>query len=160
MRMSRAVLVGVAAWLAVVVVGSTAVWFVISSAGENVGAGEDAPARATATLTGRPTTTDASPPAPTSASSPAPARRRTWQGPAGLVTAECRGRDIGYVSSSPEFGFAVEVGDRGPVTLEVRFIAQDESGRGSEVTAHCVDGVPSLVGRSDDGGGGGGGGDE
>jgi len=144
--MSRAVLVGIAAWLAVVVVGSTAVWFVISAAGENVGAGEDAPARATATLPGRPTTTHDSTSAP---------RRRTWAGLGGLVTAQCRGRDIGYVSSQPDNGFAVEQGDEGPVTLEVRFIAQDESGRGSEVTAHCVGGVPHFDGRFDGGGGGG-----
>ena len=157
MRMSRAVLVGIAAWLAVVVVGSTAVWFVISSAGENVGAGEDAPARATATLPGRPTTTHDSTSAHPSPSAP---RRRTWVGLGGQVTAQCRGADIGYVSSQPDNGFAVEQGDEGPVTLEVRFIAQDESGRGSEVTAHCVDGVPRFVGRFDDGGGGGGGGDE
>ncbi|GAB3778888.1 hypothetical protein GCM10027601_04180 [Nocardioides ungokensis] len=154
--MSRAVLVGVAAWLAVVVVGSTAVWFVISSAGENVGAGEDAPARATATLTGRPTTTtDASSSPPTTSARPTP-RRRTWLGLGGLVTAQCRGRDIGYVSSQPEPGFAVEEGDAGPVTLEVRFIGRDsESGRGSEVTAHCVDGVPHFDSRLDGGGGGG-----
>ena len=184
MRVSRAVLLGVAAWLAVVAVGSTAVWFVISSAGENVGTAEDTSPQAAATLRGpvtpgaqrthRPAhplhSPTASPTGPTTAphatapatslSSPSttspPARLRTWVGLGGAVTAKCRGVTISFMSAQPDRGFAVEVGDKGPVTVEVHFTGhEDQSGRQSEVTARCLAGVPRFANQSQGGGGGG-----
>ena len=173
MRLTRAVLLGVAAWLAVVAVGSTAVWLVISQAGEDVGTtGSPLPAAATragspaapstdrpsrtsrpsarpsARPSGRPSSTPSTPP-------PAPAaERRTWQGVGGYVTAECRGADVGLVAAQPDPGFVVSVSDRGPDTVEVAFEGrEDENGRHSEVRGVCVGGVPRFTVRTEGAGG-------
>lgn len=159
MRLTRAVLLGVAAWLAVVAVGSTAVWLVISQAGEDVGTtGSSLPAAAT--RTSHPSHTSASPtgrPSPTTSTPPpAPAaERRTWQGVGGYVTAECRGADIGLVAAQPDRGFAVSASDKGPDTVEVAFEGrEDENGRHSEIRGVCDGGVPRFTDRTEAGGGG------
>ncbi|GAA2146850.1 hypothetical protein GCM10009844_23470 [Nocardioides koreensis] len=175
MRATRAVLLGVAAWLAVVAVGSTAVWLVISRAGEDVGATTRAPLRAAATAPAtpsqqrtveRPDRTRSSPaqpsatPAPPSAtpsgsSTPATpatpvAQTRTWQGVGGAVTARCRGAAVSLVAAQPDPGFAVEVGDRGPDALEVKFEGrEDEGDRKTELRAVCVAGVPRFAARTE-----------
>lgn len=162
MRLTRAVLLGVAAWLAVVAVGSTAVWLVISRAGEDVGTtGSPLPAAATRTPhpshtgagpTGRPSATTSSPPA-SPPSAPA-AKRRTWQGVGGYVTAECRGADIALLAAQPDGGFVVGVSDHGPDTVEVSFEGgEDETGRHSEVRGACVGGVPRFTLRTEGAGG-------
>ncbi len=182
MKPTRSVVLGVVAWLAVVAVGSTAVWLVISRAGEDVGAATQVPMRAAVTDAGRPTpraqptgprphrlhTSPASPSGQPTATSPsatasprrsspaAPAaQRRTWQGVGGYVTAQCRGSDISLVAAQPDAGFAIQVSDRGPETLEASFAGrEDESGRHSEVKAVCVGGVPRFESHSEGAGGG------
>lgn len=166
MRLTRAVLLGVAAWLAVVAVGSTAVWLVISQAGEDVGT-TGSPLRAAATRTGapaapstgrpshtsRPSAGPTGRPSPTGSAPPA-AKRRTWQGVGGYVTAECRGADIALLAAQPDGGFVVSVSDHGPDTVEVAFEGrEDENGRHSEVRGVCVGGVPRFTARTEGAGG-------
>ena len=196
-------LLGLVAWLAVVAVGSTAVWVVISRVGEDLGAdveapgavaagtvpqrqatrpghpihrspaatpsGPAAPGAATSRPTGEPSAAPSHTPATTpsaGAGAPAPqpvrprTRQRTWQGTGGYVTARCRGGDVGLVVAQPDAGYAVEVGDRGPETLEVSFDGRTEdSGRHVEVRARCAAGEPVFaVGTGNGGGSGGGGG--
>ena len=170
MRLTRAVLLGVAAWLAVVAVGSTAVWLVISQAGADVGTtGSPLPAAATRTgppaspstsrpsHTSRPSARPTGRPSPTTSTPPPPpaAERRTWQGVGGYVTAECRGSDLALVAAQPDAGFAISVSDRGPDTLEVAFEGrEDENGRHSEVRGVCVGGAPRFTAQPEAGGGG------
>lgn len=174
MRATRAVLLGVAAWLAIVAVGSTAVWLVISRAGEDVGATPREPLRAAATAPTAPShqrTVEhpdrirSSPAQPSSSASPssgpsssAPpstpaAQTRTWQGVGGVVAARCRGAVVSLVAAQPDPGFAVEVGDRGPDALEVKFEGrEDEGGRQTELHAGCVAGVPRFAAQTEGGG--------
>ena len=170
MRATRAVLLGVAAWLAIVAVGSTAVWLVISRAGEDVGATTREPLRAAATAPTAPSqqrTVEhpdrirSSPVQPSPSSGPsssAPpstpaAETRTWQGVGGVVTARCRGAVVSLVAAQPDPGFAVEVGDRGPDALEVKFEGrEDEGGRQTELHAGCVAGVPRFAAQTEGGG--------
>ena len=187
MRPIRSViLAAVTAWLLVVGVGSTAVWLVISNAGDDVGAANRLPMRAAVTDAGpltpltppaqpvapsprplhtapaRPTThpagqrsaTSPASSSPSSAVPPSPlappaARRRTWQGVGGYVTAQCRGTDISLVAAQPDAGFVIAVSDRGPQTLEATFTGRErESGRHTEVRAVCVEGVPRFQSHS------------
>ena len=155
MRLTRAVLLGVAAWLAVVAVGSTAVWLVISQAGEDVGT-TGPPLPAAATRTGAPAPPSTGRPSPKTSTPPPkpPAKRRTWQGVGGYVTAECRGADIGFVAAQPDAGFAISARDKGPDTVEVAFEGrEDENGRHSEVRGVCVGGVPRFTARTEGAGG-------
>ncbi|ABL83325.1 MULTISPECIES: hypothetical protein [unclassified Nocardioides] len=157
MSMRRSAVVAVLAWLAVVAVGSSVVWVVISRAGDGIaptadpgvvvtsaGAGPDSPTAPAASA--RPSRR------PTSSGTPGPvAQRRTWQGAGGLVIAQCRGPAISLVSSSADPGFRVEVGDHGPEQLEVHFEGQGEEGRETELIARCVDGTPEFdVASTDD----------
>jgi hypothetical protein len=45
----------------------------------------------------------------------------SWSGTAGRVTATCRAQRIKLDAAVPADGFTVEVGNRGPETLEVEF---------------------------------------
>jgi hypothetical protein len=87
-----------------------------------------------------------SPPASSSTSDPQPPDpgpvRRTWQGAAGVVVAECRGGAIGLVGAQPASGWSVEVDDTGPDDLRVEFENGDARVR---VEASCVDGTPSFA---------------
>lgn len=158
---ARRIVVAVLAWLAVVAVGSTVVWAVISRAGDGVAPTADPGVVATSSSTGPAAPGSSSRPpsrspsgSPTRSSggsatgptgSPAPAaERRTWQGPGGLVIAECRGAAISVVSYSADPGFRVEVGDGGPEKLEVHFEGQGEEGRETELKAACAGGVPEF----------------
>lgn len=164
MNVRRSVL-AVLAWLAVVAVGSTVVWAVISRAGDGIaptadsgvvatssGTGPAAPASSTRPPSRPPSRSPTrspsrsphrSPGDPNSPAGPA-AERRTWQGAGGLVIAECRGSAVALVSYSADPGFRVEVGDRGPEQLEVHFEGQGEEGRETELKAACVAGVPEF----------------
>jgi hypothetical protein len=179
---------GVVTWLVVVAVGSTAVWLVISRAGQDVGTAGEAPLGAAATVgepgpptlippsrSERPDQSGPSTASPTRTSTPEPpespspsattqsppeppaepaAQRRTWNGPGGLLTAQCRGAMVSLVAAQPEGGYAVEVHDRGPEELEVTFEArEDDSGQKSEVRARCLDGVPHFESRTEHEGG-------
>lgn len=153
MNVRRSVVAAAVAWLAVVAVGSTVVWAVISRAGEGVAPTTDPGVVATSTS---PST--APPPTPSSSRSPSRSAgpsgsssgsptgpsvvRRTWQGAGGLVIASCRGPVISLVSSSADAGFRVEVKGRGPEELELGFQGQGEEGRETELKARCEAGTP------------------
>lgn len=153
MSVSRPVLAAVAAWLAVVAVGSALVWSAISRAGD------DEPGPATTVPAATAPASDASPSPSPSPSSPSPSastggpdggsddaiERRTWQGPGGYVSVECRGPAISLVAAQADAGFVVEADERGPKEVKVVFEGQGEEGRETEVEAECVDGVPAFA---------------
>jgi hypothetical protein len=161
MRVSRPILVGAAAWVLVVALGSTLVWAVISRAGDGVVSAEaptssPQPSDPTAVPTTRPTITG-DPSSPTSGSPsasatgstspPVPASpvQRTWQGLGGTVQVSCTGTAASLVYAQPDDGFTVEVHERGPDRVEVRFEGRDdESDNESRVRAACVAGVPAF----------------
>ncbi len=142
MSSPRTILTAVAAWLVVVALGSTLVWTVISRAGEGIvpTIGPGVAATTTAPGTGRPSPTRSEQPS----DRPAAPARRTWQGPGGLVTVECRGSVITLVATSADAGFTVAPGSRGPDEVRVGFEGQGEEGRESDVRAHCLDGTPDF----------------
>ena len=143
-------------WAVVVALATASVWSAISRAGAHVTnlAAPKMPsgytvsatpsptspptpepsARPTPRPTSRPTVRPTSRPTPhatpsrTATTKPAPAAvQRSWSGQAGRVTATCRGQQIKLNAAVPADGFTVEVGDRGPETLEVEFHqAQDD----------------------------------
>ncbi|MGK2875543.1 MAG: hypothetical protein ACSLEW_07860 [Nocardioides sp.] len=177
MSVSRTVLTAVAAWLAVVAVGSVLVWSVISRAGDVEPGSQTALPAATRTPAGEsaqpptpagesaqsPTPAGESAPPPTPAGEPAQsptptpstpssstaspdreAEQRTWQGPGGYVSVECRGQEISLVAAQADAGFVVEVDHRGPDEVKVAFEGQGEEGRETEVSAECRAAVPEF----------------
>ena len=76
-------------------------------------------------------------PAPTSQTG----RSATWQGRPGSVTVRCVDGRASLESASPDDGYRVGVGGRGPGEVEVTF-----QGRGSrvQVTAGCASGAPRF----------------
>ncbi len=128
--------IGLAAWLFVVAAGAGLVWAVISRAGEGVSS--STPSTQPTLDPPRDRGTEAPP-----SGTPGDERgnRRTWQGPAGYVTAECAGSAISLVSLLPTDGYKYEVDDRGPGELRVEFETLDERSR-TRVEAACQDGVP------------------
>lgn len=136
MSSPRAVASAVIAWLAVVAVGSTVVWLVISRAGDEI-----APATAPSIAQTAPPATQEHTDRPPASSGPA-AQRRTWQGAGGLVTVECRGGRISLVSTSSDVGFVVDPEERGPDEVRVAFEGQGDEGRETTVRARCEGGVP------------------
>ena len=89
-----------------------------------------------------------SPPAPTTPPPTATGVTRTWQGTAGTVTVRCVGDRINLQSASPGDGWSVEVGEQGPVEVEVELTSEGEDGEEDErevhVAARCVGGVPRF----------------
>ncbi len=77
--------------------------------------------------------------------------RRTWQGPAGAVVASCRGRGITFGGAQPNSGWRIEVGDRGPEQIEVKFTrsGDDETSGEVELKARCVGGQPQFSTHDD-----------
>ncbi len=146
MNVHRSVFAAVAAWLAVVALGSTVVWTVISRAGDGIAPTADPGVVATSSSPGG--STGSSPSASQGPSAGAPvgpvAVRRTWQGAGGLVIASCRRSSISLVSSSADLGFRVEIGSRGPEELELAFEGQGEEGRETTVKARCLAGTPEF----------------
>ncbi len=179
----RKLVLGAVAWVAVVTVGATLVWTVISQAGEGVAGelptttatstgGQRASDRPSETRSASPSATRAASPSETGSESPSetgtsspsgtgsaspststpeqPAAdpvRRTWQGAAGVVVAECRGSAIALVGAQPASGWSIEVDHTGPDGLRVEFEkGNDERVR---VEASCVGGTPSFVVDSD-----------
>jgi hypothetical protein len=123
---------GAAAWVAVVAVGAVLVWLVISRAGAGLVADAGPVTAPSSSPAG-----DGSTPA-----SPGSARRASWQGEAGVVTAVCRGGDIALVGAQPEDGTIVHVRDQGPEQLVVAFEGDD--GGPVTVVATCRDGRPRF----------------
>lgn len=125
---------GVATWVAVVAVGAVLVWVVISRAGGGLVADAG------------PVTVPSIAPAAGGGSSAVPpdtARRGSWQGESGVVTASCQGGAIALVGAQPEDGVVVRVKNRGPEQLEVTFEGDDEAT--VTVVATCRDGRPQFT---------------
>jgi cytoskeletal protein RodZ len=62
----------------------------------------------------------------------------TFSSRGGIVTASCSGHAISLVSASPQPGYTVQVKNRGPEDLEVKFNGENDS----EIKAKCVGGRP------------------
>ena len=116
-------------------------------------------AGATATPSARPTHRPSVPPtdsakpshdaSPTEPPAP-PAQQRTWRGTAGTVVARCTGPRVSLVSATPNDGYQVEVGSRGPAEVEVTF----KGGGETQAKARCSAGAPlfSIEPHNDAGG--------
>jgi len=132
----RSVLLAVLAWVAVVAVASGVTWAVINAAGQQVLAGGELPEEVQV-----PPSTPATPTVP----APVPSRQRTWEGSAGSMTVRCSGGEASLQSASPDDGYGVEVGSRGPAEVEVTFKG---SGREVQVKGTCAAGTPRFSTRS------------
>ncbi len=152
----RTVASAILAWVVVVAVGSSAVWAVISRAGNGIAPTAEPVVEAPATTT----TPGARPTGPTRSASPSPSptgptgptgstvERRTWQGTGGFVTAECRGATIALVAKSADPGFVVEERDVSAEEIRVTFEGQGSESREAEVRARCESGVPVFEASS------------
>jgi hypothetical protein len=87
-----------------------------------------------------PDTEDPSPSSTPSTPPPAETHRRTWQGAAGRVVASCTGAKISLVAAQPSNGWRVEVGDRGPQELSVKFELTEEEEDDDRIAARAVAG--------------------
>ena len=144
---SRTVLTAAAAWLAVVAVGSVLVWSVISRAGDVETDSQAAVPAATGTTGGasaQPPTSEPSTPSDSTGSPDSESERRTWQGPGGYVSVECRSQAVSLVAAQADAGFVVEVDNRGPEEVTVAFEGQGEEGRETDVSAVCRAAVPEF----------------
>jgi hypothetical protein len=162
----RRFVLGAVVWVLVVTAGATLVWTVISDAGAGVAGelptttvpstgtstgGQPASDRPTPTATGTGPATPATsasgqPEQPEQPEQPADPVRRSWQGAAGVVVAECRDGAIALGSARPNSGWSIEVDHTGPDDLRVEFENGDARVR---VEASCVGGTPSFVVDSD-----------
>ncbi len=155
--LTRAVVLGAAAWFAAAGATGTVAWravSVLNAGGENTGllsAAEvhsalgDAKARAAASPRAG---TTPSPVAVPSASS-GPEVARTWAVTGGTVAASCTGDVIALLYATPQDGWTVEVHSSGPRSLEVELHRAEAESR---VRASCVAGepVPDLSDVDDD----------
>jgi len=157
----RDVLLGALAWVAVVAAGSGVTWVVIDDAGQQVlseipvaavpsavpptpsrtprahrtrHAHPSKPAGGSATPSATPTHRPTVRP---TGSAPR-AEQRTWRGTGGTVVARCTGTRVWLLSATPNDGYQVEVGDRGPAEIEVTFKGRGET----QVKARCSVGAP------------------
>ena len=158
-----------AIWGIIVAVSATGVWVAISRAGNHVtsqtaptlpGTHTITPAaqptpRATPSATPRPIPQATPLPTPRPSSRPTPsdprtdnpgpvATRASWSGSAGRVTATCRGQQIRLDAAVPANGFSVEIGNRGPETLEIEF-HQTRGENESKVRGVCRAGGPVFT---------------
>jgi hypothetical protein len=129
----RARTFGAAAWVAVVAVGAVLVWLVISRAGAGLVADAGAVTAPSSAPAGDGST----------AATPGAARRASWQGESGVVTAVCRDGDIALVGAQPEDSVVVHVKDQGPEQLVVEFEGNDEGP--VTVVATCRGGRPQFT---------------
>jgi hypothetical protein len=168
------VVVGALLWLLVVAAGSVLVWVVISRAGQDVGSGAVAPPTAAPSAPSAPTSSSTPRPSRTPSASSTTARpsgspsaspttarpsgtgrpplvRRTWSGPAGVVTVQCRGRAVSLVGAQPSAdGYTVDVEEAGPERIEVELKQGGDDGGETRVRATCSDGVPVIDVELDD----------
>ena len=68
----------------------------------------------------------------------------SWSGQAGRVTATCRAQQIRLDAAVPANGFTVEIGGRGPETLEVEF-HQTQGESETKVKGVCRAGAPVFA---------------
>ena len=132
----RSLVLGAIAWVLVVSVGATAVWWVISRAGAGV-AGELPVPTTTPQVEASSPPSDPGTPSPTEAGPVT----RTWRGAAGSVAASCSDAAVSLVEARPASGWRVEVDDTGPGLVRVELETADERSR-VRVEAACRDGVP------------------
>ncbi len=157
-RARRAAL-AVLAWLAIVALGSTMVWAVVSRAGAGVsdpsgdaplvGASRGQPQPPTPSSSSRPvrpsTSGGSASPAPA-----APARvQDTWSGAGGALVVSCTGARIVLDGAPANDGWSVEVEARGPDRVRVDFEERGEAERETRVEAGCRDGRPAFDIRAD-----------
>ena len=135
MTSRRTIVLGVVAWLAVVVVGAGLVWAVISRAGEGVASTAQPSVDSSLTL---------APPSDSGRTAREPTtHRQTWSDTPGYVTAQCERRGVSLVGAQPNDGWRVGVEENGPGELEVEFESTDERLR-YRVTSVCADGDPAF----------------
>jgi hypothetical protein len=155
MTRQRRFALGVVAWVVVVAAGATLVWTVIAEAGAGVAGELPAPTvTPTSSARGSDGPSATGPAAPTRSATgqsgepeePAGPRRRTWQGAAGVVVAECRGGAISLVGAQPASGWTVELDKTGPEELRVELENGEVRVR---VEASCADGAPTFSVDSD-----------
>ena len=74
---------------------------------------------------------------------PAAEVRRTWTSPAGSVVVACRGATISFRGAQANSGWGVDVRERGPEEVDVRF---ESSGDAEDVgvESSCVGGQPRF----------------
>jgi hypothetical protein len=85
--------------------------------------------------------TASSSPQPTHSTNPgSSASTKSFSTTGGVVAATCRGSVISLESARPADGWTVEVKDRGPERVEVRF--ENDAGDRTEVRVSCVHGDP------------------
>ena len=176
-RARRAVLVAVA-WLALVVVGSSLVWAVVSRAGVGVDAGGSVPVVATpsGSTAPRSPTPSGSPyavPSPSAPSAPSPPtspgsqpsssqpssappasppapQRGGWSGPGGTVVVTCTGDRIAFEGASADDGWNIEVKDRGPQRVRVELEERSGSERETHVEGRCTGGRAEFATGGED----------
>lgn len=100
--------------------------------------------------TPQPTTAPTDEPSQPSQPTAAETQVRSWQGAAGTVTAGCSNARITLQSVTPNDGWRVEVGDRGPEHIEVTFRSGGEEERETQVEAVCAAGAPRFQVEADD----------
>lgn len=88
-------------------------------------------------------------PAPAAPAPPA-SEQGSWQGRAGTVVAECVGARISLRSATPNDGYRVETGSRGPQQVEVSFQGGDDRGQ-AQVTGVCRAGAPVFGAQTERG---------
>ena len=139
----RSVVLTALAWVLVVSVGATAVWSVISHAGDGVAGELPVPTTAAGD-----TTSVATP--PESASAPGPGDpaapvRGTWRGAAGSLVTSCTGRTISLVRVQPATGWRAEVDDSGPDRVRVELEGLVEESGKVEIESVCRQGTPDFT---------------
>ncbi len=159
-------------WILIVAAATVSVWSAISRAGAHVTnpAAPKLPTSTAVTPTPEPTP-EATPrasqatPLPTPRTTPRatsrPTHRETttgtagpaavqgsWSGQAGRVTATCRGQRIKLDAAVPADGFTVQIGNRGPETLEIEFHRTRGEGE-FKVKGTCRSGGPQFVVEED-----------
>ncbi len=140
MRRRLPVMIWASVWVIVVAVSATSVWLVIERAGTRV-TSQPAPQMPAGTVAATPRPD----PGRATATTPGPvAVQGSWSGPGGRVTATCRSREIQLDAAVPANGFTVEIGNRGPDTLEVE-LHQSRGDREFKIRGVCRGGAPVFT---------------
>ncbi|WP_372593442.1 hypothetical protein [Actinotalea sp.] len=93
------------------------------------------------TPTGAPSAAPSTDPGPVPAGSPT-AVAATWQLTGGTVSVECTATRISLLFATPDDGWTVEVGSRGPEKVEVELHRSEDE---TKITAECSDGTPTRT---------------
>lgn len=138
-------------WVATVAGVSATAWVAIDRAGRDITGADVTSLRslaATAAASTAPgaTSATASPsasPSPSTSAGSATQQDDSVRVAGGQVSVRCTGATVGLRSAQPDNGWRVEVGTSGPREVVVSFESgEDETERGSQVTAVCASGKP------------------